>query len=161
MVNAIHWPSEYSYQSWWMACAEPRIVYDKPFKWPSQSLWLLHETWWVASAEVRSVYGFHVYLCISEVFRRTNYFMKFIYILRLLFSGMWHCIELLGCFCQYAATCLWTMWHHLPEVNSHCTSEPQIVCPPYLKSVNNSNFMYFLLYVFNTHILAHAVQFPL
>ena len=111
VVNAVHRPSEYSYQSRWMACSEPRIVYDKPCEWPSQRLWMLYETWWVASAELRSVRWFYMYLCISEVFRRTNYAMKFIYILRLLFTGMWHCIELLDCFCQYAATflilCLW------------------------------------------------------
>jgi len=75
VVNAIHWPSEYSYQSRWMASAEPRIVFDKHCEWPSQSSWMLYQTWWVASAELRIVHGFYMYLCISEGFRRTDYSM--------------------------------------------------------------------------------------
>jgi hypothetical protein len=126
VVNAIHQSSKYSYQSWWMACAEFRIVCVKHREWPSQSLWMLHQTWWVASAELTSVRGFYMYLCISEVFRRTNYSVKFIYILRLFSSGMWHCIEPLDSFCQYAATCLWTLWHNMPEVDSHAHQNPKL-----------------------------------
>ena len=126
VVNAIHWPSEYSYQSRWMASAEPRIVFDKHCEWPSQSSWMLYQTWWVASAELRIVHGFYMYLCISEGFRRTDYSMKFVYILRLLSSGMWHCIELVDCLCQHAATCLWIMWHHMPEDNSHGHQNPKL-----------------------------------
>jgi hypothetical protein len=146
MVNTLHRASEYSFQVWWVPFTEylyqtwrvpfTRLVsiHTSHGEWPSHSQGMLCQTCWVANMELRNVNGFYIYVWIVKCSRRTNCSMKFICSLKII----------------------------VPEDNSleSCTSD-LILCVRHTSDTSIILlFTYFLLYVFNTDILAHAVQFP-